>query len=137
MLYEVITHGLSYFQCYKCKYSQYHGNNHKPCHDFRFRKTLFLKMVMEWCHKKNAATFAINTFCVFKMRYLNHYVITSYSIHYTKLYEKLVTVINRSKPVLLFTFPVATIILGALPPRPAITFPRITSYNVCYTKLLR
>ena len=51
-------------------------------------------------------------------------VITSYSIHYTKLYDETFTMNDYAGKVVL----VETM---------AIWCPRITSYNVCYTKLLR
>ena len=71
-------------------------------------------------------------------------VITSYSIHYTKLYERchisrdsretvrIVGVVceGRAKKVALGLLPALTA-LGEY------AWPRITSYNVCYTKVLR
>ena len=73
-------------------------------------------------------------------------VITSYSIHYTKLYESLGAMLKNSSPSVLVRF--ATDLICLSPQRmsygiegislmciPAQT--RITSYNVCYTKLLR
>ena len=57
-------------------------------------------------------------------------VITSYSIHYTKLYEVKGNVVAEA--------PAVTIALPDFTARGGDQFNfRITSYNVCYTKLLR
>ena len=57
-------------------------------------------------------------------------VITSYSIHYTKLYDGIVNLKHVANS-LFFSNQI-------LPPEDSIYFlHRITSYNVCYTKLLR
>ena len=66
----------------------------------------------------------------------SRYVITSYSIHYTKLYE------NRCGAIC--PVPIRTCYRSCkhrsnlrCPPGCINRRPRITSYNVCYTKLLR
>ena len=61
---------------------------------------------------------------------IDEYVITSYSIHYTKLYERT----KSDFPEL----PVEPNIFELDPSdMPIMNINRITSYNVCYTKLLR
>ena len=67
------------------------------------------------------------------------FVITSYSIHYTKLYEKKVFTFHLFLELAqllrlcnyLALLQIALVSLGLRPTN------RITSYNVCYTKLLR
>ena len=56
----------------------------------------------------------------FNRDYLSYPVITSYSIHYTKLYDTMCYII-----IYWHNYPSFSVIS------------RITSYNVCYTKLLR
>ena len=56
-------------------------------------------------------------------------VITSYSIHYTKLYEPAVGV-TVTVGVRVSVGVAVTVLVG-------VRVTRITSYNVCYTKLLR
>ena len=61
-------------------------------------------------------------------------VITSYSIHYTKLYEGVITPeVDALRDR--FAFPGMKVLQFAFGSGP--DNPRITSYNVCYTKLLR
>ena len=61
-----------------------------------------------------------NPFSQALVRITNPTVITSYSIHYTKLYDAPATLTHMGMVVLSI-----------------VTRHRITSYNVCYTKLLR
>ena len=71
-------------------------------------------------------------------------VITSYSIHYTKLYDGLekvmkfrpdVVLLDNVMPLLDGLKTLARIMKEQ--PTPVVIVSRITSYNVCYTKLLR
>ena len=73
------------------------------------------------------------------MRNTNDCVITSYSIHYTKLYEKqLRKLIMKIKTNSLEPGEPKDIEGSTLYDMyKAFATPRITSYNVCYTKLLR
>ena len=64
------------------------------------------------------------------------FVITSYSIHYTKLYDGRVksyeTLVDRARREAILRMKEAARDQGA-----GMVINRITSYNVCYTKLLR
>ena len=59
-------------------------------------------------------------------------VITSYSIHYTKLYD--VYLADKAAHTATIT---KRVYLRDFDTKARLTFSRITSYNVCYTKLLR
>ena len=88
----------------------------------------------------------------FSSKQIEEFVITSYSIHYTKLYEfKISIASDKSSKNKIFLFNLIAIFCAAGIPFCAaepvafvniteFTFipnARITSYNVCYTKLLR
>ena len=64
-------------------------------------------------------------------------VITSYSIHYTKLYEFPSPDSTLNPPSFPLLYPDSSMLLTIFPVVSDSVCCRITSYNVCYTKLLR
>ena len=62
---------LSHLQSYDGQYGQNNSNNPKPGHNFWFRNSLFLKMMMDRTHQENTTTFAIFPLGIFKISYLN------------------------------------------------------------------
>ena len=69
--------------------------------------------------------------------YTDQIVITSYSIHYTKLYEYFLSKPERQNGLLVPIWELALAEGYDTTDALSVLRTRITSYNVCYTKLLR